>query len=240
MTVGTGAGRPADTRSQRPSSCTPAGLGYPLPMPFSRRLPGAVLLGALLTPVTSCVAVDRTAVPSTPGAAPSATASPVPVDEATAAGQEMSRAVFDRVNAERAARDLPAPAWDEGLAAAARGWNAEMATRETLEHQDIGALLDRPPLQDLAGIGENVFRATGPVPAGTVHAGWMRADDHRVNVLNPGWDRVGVAVLCAADGSVWATQEFGRRAAVDLPPVAEEVPSAQPLVRPEDDGPRCD
>jgi len=121
----------------------------------------------------------------------------------------------------------------------ARGWNAEMARRDTLEHQDVGALLGQPPLEDLAGIGENIFTATGPVPAGTLHAGWMRSDDHRVNVLNPGWDQVGIAVLCAADGSVWAAQEFGRSTGADLPPITHETPPAEPLGRPEDDGPRC-
>lgn len=87
----------------------------------------------------------------------------------------------------------------------ARGWDAEMPERGTFEHQDIGALLQRESLDHLAGVGENIFRATGPVPAGTIHAGWMRSDGHRVNVLNPGWDRVGTAVLCADDGSVRAT-----------------------------------
>jgi uncharacterized protein YkwD len=151
----------------------------------------------------------------------------------------MAQAVLDRVNAERAARGLPALAHDEDLAGVARSWNAGMAERDRLEHQDIRALLQRESLGDLEGIAENVFRATGPVPAGTLHAGWMRSDDHRVNVLNPGWDRVGIAVRCADDGSVWATQEFGRSAGADLPPLAQETPPAEPLVRPEDDGPRC-
>ena len=114
-----------------------------------------------------------------------------------------------------------------------------MVQRGTLAQQDVGALLGQEPLDDLEGLGENIFRATGPVPAGTIHAGWMRSDDHRLNVLSPGWNRVGSAVLCADDGSVWATQEVGPTATADLPSIAHATPPAEPVVRPEDDGPRC-
>jgi uncharacterized protein YkwD len=206
-------------------------------MVTGRRL-AAVTLGVLLPLSSGCGVLDR-ASPPAPDGAPSATAPPARAGEATPAEAAMAKAVLDRVNAERAARGLPALAHDEDLAGVARSWNAGMAERDRLEHQDIRALLQRESLGDLEGIGENVFRATGPVPAGTLHAGWMRSDDHRVNVLNPGWDRVGIAVRCADDGSVWATQEFGRSAGADLPPLAQETPPAEPLVRPEDDGPRC-
>ena len=114
-----------------------------------------------------------------------------------------------------------------------------MARTEQLRHQDMGPLLAHEELSDLQGIGENVFQSTGPVPAGTIHAGWMRSDDHRVNVVNPGWNRLGVGVHCAEDGSVWATQEFGRTTGADLPAVATTTPPPEPLVRPEDDGPTC-
>ncbi len=144
-----------------------------------------------------------------------------------------------RVNDERAARGLAPVEWDEELAAVARSWSAEMARTGQLRHQDIGGLLAREDLSDLQGIGENVFRSTGPVPAGTIHAGWMRSAGHRVNVVNPGWNRLGVGVLCAEDGSVWATQEFGRTIGADLPAVATTTPPPEPLVRPEDDGPTC-
>ena len=151
----------------------------------------------------------------------------------------MARAIFDRVNEERGERDLQPLAWDDELAAVAGTWNTEMAASGELRHQDIGQLLQRDALSGFAGLGENIFRATGPVPAGTIHAGWMRSADHRGNVLNPGWDRLGVGVHCAADGSVWATQEFGRTAGADRPAVATSTPPEQPIVRPEDEGPTC-
>jgi uncharacterized protein YkwD len=207
-------------------------------MILGRRSLAAVLLGALVPLSSSCVVVDTTSPPTTDGTQ-STTAPSIPAREATAAEEDMAQAIYDRVNAERDARRLRPLTWDDRLAAVARGWNAEMAQRGQLEHQDIRALLQRESLGHLEGVGENIFQATGPVPAGTIHAGWMRSDGHRVNVLNPGWDRVGIAVLCADDGSVWATQEFGRTAGADLPAVTHETPPAEPVVRPEDNGPRC-
>ncbi len=194
----------------------------------------AVLLTVLLG---GCVAVE---VPvSGPAPEPAAPTSTPPPAEASAAEQEMARDVLDRVNDERAARGLAPVEWDEELAAVARSWSAEMARTEQLRHQDMRALLAREELSDLQGIGENVFQSTGPVPAGTMHAGWMRSDDHRVNVVNPGWNRLGVGVHCAEDGSVWATQQFGRTTGSDLPAIATTTPPPEPLVHPEDDGPGC-
>jgi uncharacterized protein YkwD len=195
-------------------------------------------VAALLTILLSgCVAVEVPVSGSAPE--PAAPTSTPPPEEASAAEQAMAQDILDRVNDERAARGLAPVEWDEDLAAVARRWSAEMARTGRLRHQDIGGLLGREGLSDLQGIGENVFQSTGPVPAGTIHAGWMRSDDHRVNVLNPGWNRLGVGVQCAADGSVWATQEFGRTTGADLPAAATTTPPLEPLVHPEDDGPAC-
>jgi uncharacterized protein YkwD len=206
-------------------------------MRSGRSLLGALLLlpGLLLG---GCVAVE---VPVSAPSPATGTAAPtsLPPAEASTAEQEMTGAVFDRVNDERAERGLAPVQWDDDLAAVARAWSAEMARRGSLQHQDVGALLRREDLSGFQGLGENVFQATGPVPAGTIHAGWMRSDDHRVNVVNPGWDRLGIGVHCAEDGSVWATQEFGRTRGSDRPAVATETPPAQPIVHPEDDGPGC-
>jgi uncharacterized protein YkwD len=147
--------------------------------------------------------------------------------------------VFDRVNAERAERERPPLAWDDTLATIAEDWSTDMASTGRLEHQDIAALMEREELSGFRGVGENIFTATGPVPAGTIHVGWMESDEHRGNVLNPGWNRIGIGVHCAADGSVWATQEFGRTVDADLPAVAHEVPPQQPIVRDTEDGPSC-
>ncbi|MGY1834501.1 CAP domain-containing protein [Blastococcus sp. SYSU DS0510] len=195
-------------------------------------------LAAVLLTSTGCVAVETS--PS-PGAG---TASAPEPDEPPSAedgdpAARMARDVFDRVNDERAARDLPPLEWDEGLATVARAWSEEMAGAGGISHQDLGEVLGRNELEGFTGVGENVFTASGPVSAGTAHVGWMRSDGHRVNVLNPGWNRIGIGFFCAPDGSVWATQQFGRTAGADRPEVSDETPPEQPIARPEEDGPSC-
>ena len=195
-----------------------------------------VVLSALLVLAGTggCAVVENRSVTAAPppGSAPAG-------DSSAPAEDQIARAVFDRVNAERDARGLEPVAWDDALAGVARDWSAEMADTGEFRHQDIGAVLQREELSGFRAMGENIFQATGQVPAGTVHTGWMRSDDHRVNVLNPGWDRLGIGVFCAADGSVWATQEFGRTAGADRPAVASTTPPVEPIARPDEDGPTC-
>ncbi len=67
----------------------------------------------------------------------------------------------------------------------------------------------------------------------------MHADDHRVDVVDCGWNRIGFAFRCADDGPVSSTHEFGRTATAHLPSVSTTTPPADPAVLPEQDGPRC-
>jgi hypothetical protein len=162
-----------------------------------------------------------------------------PADDPDAApGVRMARAIFDRVADEREARGLVELDWDEALAEVAEEWSAEMARRGELEHQDLTELIHDPRLGHFVGLGENIFQATGPAPAGVIHAGWMRSDGHRRNVLQPGFNRVGIAVVCTPGGETWSTQIFGRTGR-DLPPLSEETPPLDPFAHPEEDGPSC-
>ena len=198
----------------------------------ARRAP--LLLSLLLA--TGCVVGGE--VPVDVGA-PAGTGAPPPGEQGASAEERMARAMFDRANAERQERGVAPVEWNDALAEVAREWSAEMAERGTLEHQDVRSLLQSDRLSGFRSLGENIFRSTGPIPVGAIHAGWMRSDSHRPNILNPGWDRLGVGVHCADDGAVWAAQEFGRTTGSDRPPVSRETPPQQPIARPEADGPRC-
>jgi uncharacterized protein YkwD len=199
-----------------------------------RRAAAALLVAATTT--TGCVVIEQE-VPSQATGPPSQP--PPETGESAPPEQRMARDIFDRVNAEREARGVQPVTWNEDLAAIARSWSEEMASRGQLEHQDVREILQGDELSGFTSVGENVFESTGPVPAGAIHAGWMRSDSHRGNVVNPGWNRLGVGVVCADDGSVWATQEFGRTVDADLPPVSQETPPQEPIVRPEAEGPSC-
>ena len=155
------------------------------------------------------------------------------------APRAMEREIFDRVNAEREERGLEPVAWDDDLAELARGWSREMADRGQLRHQDLRTVLQDRQVEGYASLGENIFSGRGQVTAGRVHEGWMRSEDHRGNVLEPGWDRLGIGVVCTEDGATWATQEFGRTRGADRPPLVRETPPEEPVVHDEPTGPSC-
>jgi uncharacterized protein YkwD len=157
--------------------------------------------------------------------------------EADTPEEQIAIDLFDRANDERRERGLDPLEWNEELAQLAREWSEEMSDTGEFRHRDI----DLDLIQDmdgLTGLGENIFTSTAPVPAGRAHEGWMRSPGHRANLLSPAWDRVGVGVVCAEDGSVYATQNFGRTA-TGPPGAAQDPPPEEPIARPDFDGPSC-
>jgi uncharacterized protein YkwD len=193
----------------------------------------ATLTATVLT-LAACGAGDGGAQTS-PTVEPPEAGEPPAGDDAEAE-RAMERLVFDLANDERRERGLDPVEWDESLADLARDWSREMADRGSLEHQDGQVMLERA--EGFVGVGENIFRATGPVPASTVHVGWMRSEGHRGNVLQPAFDRLGVGFVCTDDGEVWATQRF---ASTDARPAGtdEDPPPEEPIVADEDAGPTC-
>jgi uncharacterized protein YkwD len=195
-----------------------------------------ILLVGLLALVAVGACGENGVVPGTGSPGPTGTA---PAPDAAAIEDRIAGDLFDRLNDERAARGLGRLAWDDELAELAKEWSFELAPTDTLEHRDLGPVLREGRIGGMTALGENLFRANGPVPAGAAHLGWMNSDGHRANLLQPGWDRVGVGVVCREDGSVVATQNFGRTAGSDRPELADETPPREPVARPQDDGPAC-
>jgi hypothetical protein len=58
----------------------------------------------------------------------------------------------------------------------------------------------------VSAFGENVGLAESP---DAVHQAWMRSPGHRENILNPGYDLVGIAAFRVGD-RLFATQDFGK------------------------------
>jgi uncharacterized protein YkwD len=214
------------------------------PSPRRRSTPGrAGVRGATVTAVVAAACVllpGCVVVGSEPGSATAPPSGSPPGDDNSASAEErMAREIFDRVNDERTARGLAPVGWSDQLATVAVDWSTTMADTGRFEHQDIGEVLRSEDVEGLRAMGENIATTSAPVPAGVLHVGWMRSDEHRVNVLNPGFDRLGIGVVCAEDGSVWATQEFGRTTSADLPAVASQTPPQEPISRSAEDGPGC-
>ena len=82
-------------------------------------------------------------------------------------------------------------------------------------------------------VGENIAWASGPgATAGKLHLMWMQSSGHRENMLAPAFDTIGIGVHCAPDGTIWATQNFGRHNALgSAPPFT--IPAQNPIVRPD-------
>jgi uncharacterized protein YkwD len=135
--------------------------------------------------------------------------------------------LFDRLNGERAARGLAPLRWDERLAGESRSWSAEMA-RSGFRHSDLQRLLTDGRFNLVA---ENIAWARGgSVTAATLHVAWMESDGHRRNLLSPALQVVGIGVYCGGDGTMWATQAFGRLASSGSAPAAG-TPARSPLTR---------
>ena len=100
--------------------------------------------------------------------------------------------------------------WDAVLAEAARQHCFRMAAEGPIEHQDGG----EPAVAERAGRAGAHFsliaesEAVGPTPA-EIHGWWMRSPDDRGNLLNPQFDRVGVAVIVSR-GVLYAVADYER------------------------------
>jgi uncharacterized protein YkwD len=144
--------------------------------------------------------------------------------------------LFNRLNSERAARGLPALHWDGALAGYAANWSANMALYG-FRHSNIQAGL----LSDgrLSWAGENIAWARGTgVTAATIHTMWMQSQDHRDNMMSPTYNIAGIGVLCAPDGTLWATTEFGRSATLG-PGAPSPTSSPTPFVRQDPSSAHC-
>ena len=113
-------------------------------------------------------------------------------------------------NQARAAHGLASLRWDPALAAGALQHCLRMAREGPIAHR-YGGEPDLTVRASQAGahfglIEENI--AVGPYPA-AIHQGWMNSPGHRANLLSPGVDSVGMAVV-ARGGSLFAVADYAR------------------------------
>ena len=124
-------------------------------------------------------------------------------------------------NQARIAQGAKPLTWDPALATAAQFHCARMATEGPLSHQYTG----EPDLSQRAGqagayfslVEENI--AEGYQPA-SIHQAWMNSQGHRENLLNPGVDRVGIAVI-ARGNMLYAVADFSHAVSVLTPEQVE-------------------
>ncbi|MEU5175170.1 CAP domain-containing protein [Streptomyces sp. DSM 40868] len=159
-----------------------------------------------------------TTAPGTPAAtattpatstAPTAPTSAAPATPATAApASGVTAEILRLVNAERNKVGCQPLTLNPELTKAAQDHSADMAAHQNMSHtgsdgSDPGLRITRAGYT-WSSYGENV--AYGYTTAEQVMAGWMASPGHRANILNCGFQEIGVGL--AQPGSYW-TQDFG-------------------------------
>ncbi len=125
--------------------------------------------------------------------------SPVPYDEG---------AVWQLTNAQRAAANLPALAWDDSLWASASQRSLEISVLFSHTRPDgTSCFTAISPDLHLRTMGENI--AMGQRSAEEVVVGWMNSEGHRENILRPTFTRIGVGCYRDAAGRAHWVQLFG-------------------------------
>jgi len=116
---------------------------------------------------------------------------------------EAATQFFDLTNGERAAAGVAALQWRADVASMAVAHSVEMAQAGTIWH---GSFVTQGNLTALNAslLGENVGMG-GDVA--TIHTAFMNSPHHRENILDPGFNQVGIGVIVSG-GTVYVTEDF--------------------------------
>lgn len=135
------------------------------------------------------------------------------------------RAVVERVNAERVSRGLDPLEIDVRLMEAAQLHSDSMAIQDFFSHTGLdgsspGERVEDAGYDDWFSWGENI--AAGYATPDAVVDGWMASSGHRANILNSGFEHIGVGYRFgpgSSYGHYW-TQDFGSAASPAALPLA--------------------
>jgi len=148
---------------------------------------------------------------------------------ATGAATLITQDLFQRLNAERKARGLKELTLDPNLANLALTWARRMGATGVLSHRDLASASGLPGIAKYSALGENIAWVEGfQSEAFQIHDGWMTSDGHRANMLQPGFDAVGIGVVCV-DGRAWAAEDFGRLTTSTAPAMTSTIPPVNPI-----------
>jgi hypothetical protein len=134
------------------------------------------------------------------------------------AGSDEGR-FLELTNSLRASKGLAPLAVDGGLVGVARSWSASMAAAGSISHNP--SLASQVP----AGwrkLGENVGQG-GNVDA--LQQAFVNSPSHYHNLVDPGFNFVGIGVVHGSGGMIFVTVDFMQRPAA---PVAQPPPAPRP------------
>jgi uncharacterized protein YkwD len=115
------------------------------------------------------------------------------------------------VNQDRGAAGLGGLAWDDQLGQLAQNHANGLAASGYLWHSDLGGWLAAPWFAGWLSLGENLAQAGPGANAWGIEDMWMGSAPHRANILNGGFNRIGVGVAIDGAGRVWMVALFGTR-----------------------------
>jgi uncharacterized protein YkwD len=123
--------------------------------------------------------------------------------------------VLQIVNEERRAQGLCSLDLDPILVQVARGHSLDMAERGYFDHVSPAPAPATPLDRYTAAlgrrpdgvVGENIGRAAQPLMA-VIHNQMMESPEHKSNITDVEYVRMGVGVYEMADGRVWVTEMF--------------------------------
>src|SRR5437764_12126357 len=182
------------------------------------------------TPPTTAPPAPTPTPPTTQPPAPPAPPPPAPAIDPNEAATQF----FDLTNGERAAAGVAALQWRADVASMAVAHSVEMAQAGTIWH---GSFVTQGNLSALNAslLGENVGMG-GDVA--TIHTAFMNSEHHRENILDSGFNQVGIGVIVSG-GTVYVTEDFlhSKSAATARPtPIAH--PSVPPSSTPRSSSPK--
>jgi uncharacterized protein YkwD len=190
--------------------------------PPPRKLPTAT---TEVTPTTTAAKRPTAETPAT-------TAAPTTQPRAASVpASNVDEFLLKAINGERSARGLAPLRIDPTLSKLAQNWSAKMAANGSMSHSGTGIPAG------FNAFGENVLRASSGTTAGSMHNLWLASAGHRKQILQPGFDRVGIAAVCV-NGSVYATEMFGHSESAGEANLSNEIPDATPKA-PVSGGPTC-
>ena len=119
--------------------------------------------------------------------------------------------ILDLVNQERAKVGADPLSINEQLDQTADLHSQDQASMNNMTHtgsngSDAGTRIQGEGYQ-FSMVAENV--AAGYLDAEAVVAGWMGSEGHRENILNSGFEELGVGYATSDDGTIYWTQNFG-------------------------------
>jgi uncharacterized protein YkwD len=117
--------------------------------------------------------------------------------------------LYNRLNYDRATVGLGPLTWSPKLANNAGTWAYQMATVNSLYHQNLGALLASADYNPYYTLGENILVGPGSMNAASIGGAWRSSPPHWANITSRSFNVVGIGVVRGPDGRIWAVQEFG-------------------------------